>query len=190
MTLPRADDATVAMYEAVINDVLNSLETKWRREGGSPATLQQLVQVWRARALKKCGVACEEPQVTRLKHAQMIKAQGDLLPFPPMFGRPPQPPAEEEDSMESADESSESSSEGSSGDSGSLGSDLDDPEIAAMLTRLPPEDTLVCHYVDKGTKGSGKGKLTHLEFTCAAFNLGGMPRVVKSGTADVLKRKT
>ena len=176
---------TIELYNKVIDDVINSVEAKWRKTGGNNSTLEQIRDLWRYRALKTCGLNLPEPELSTQVRIRKDKKQGeaDFSNFMAMLNLQPDGAKEEsESSMESADDMSSESV--SSEETDDFGSDLDD-DVMHMVCHERPVDLLTCNY-EKWKKTNGKAGVTQsFNFSGCHFEIGGVPRVIKNGNFSV-----
>jgi hypothetical protein len=190
-----ADPSTVGLYNAVITDVMQSVEAEWRRKGGDSQVFHQIEESWRHRAFKSLGLDTPEPISLRLKNARSAATalkSDPLLDF--ITGRTAlnAESSSSESSMESPPEDDSDDTGGGKqrdSDGKELGSDLDDEEVKAMVSPIVAADKLLCHFTDKkSTKRSKTRRAAEsIEVTCAHFVLKGVPRTVRSGTLSITK---
>ena len=186
----QADPETVELYKSVINNVIMSVEEKWRRNGGNPKTLEEIRAMWLHRALLRCGIQTPEPQrsnqmINRMQ-TKRIDPLSDELAL--LMGQAPAKP------QESSSESNSDMTSGSDGDSeeesSGLGSDPDDPEVDYMVEMVPAKDHMFCHFrFPEDVKNEQRGKTYSFKVSCVHLTIDGVPHVVKGGEIVVTKPK-
>ena len=178
-------DDTVRVYTTIVDDVINSLEMKWKKSGGHQSTLEEIRKLWMHYALKTCNIETPEPQLslqyrTRRNRKQAEETAPDLRAF---LGSLLGQEKEDYDSdMEYGSELDSESDGKESEESDFFGSDLDTPDITNMVNVAPAKDILTCHYETAERKKSKKCVMEKLQLCRCHFEINGVPRVIKGGS--------
>lgn len=180
-------EQTAQFYNTVIDDVINSVEAKWRRANGSQVTLEQIRELWRHHALKACNIETPEPelslQVRTMRNRK--KAESEELNVRAILGIESEGSDSGSD-MESADDNMGSGTDTDENEeSDFFGSDLDTPDVMNLVNIPQAKDILTCHY-EKAERKTGKNvTMEKLELCRCHFELNGVPRVIKSGSVSL-----
>jgi len=194
------------LYLNIINDVISSVSKKWVSYDGHPNVLKEIGEVWKAKALKPCGVNIPEPNYLspkKVSEESTFSLDSFLKDvFQTKEPEPLQENTKEEEPEKNEEEDidliteSESEEEEKKEESiheeelGELIEISDDSDLNSLISFPESSDILVCHYTNKKMKtAKNAGNSMDLSLSLCHFTINGVPRVTSTGNADVKPNK-
>ena len=188
--MTQSDPQTISLYQSVIEDVVSSIEERWRRSGGNWNVLEEIKENWMHRALLQCGVSTPEPKQSNQMRQRLMQRerQREMDNMASVLGIAPAEASGSGSDYGSDDDMTSDSGSAEEESSDHLGSDDDDPEILNMVSLPQAKDHILCHFCQGDRKKSSrKGAMYKLGLKCIHMTLNGRPFVVKSGEVSVNK---